>query len=147
MNDLGSSPAGQYENIVDGTIPQDAFLVIEGGSTVALNKPVVTIGRKQGNEIVLDDPRVSRYHAKICLIKGHFVLFDLNSSGGTFVNNKRIDQGILYPGDVISFGGYNLAFMQGSVLASRGNAVLPPVGPGERNTVVFNTNMFHNEKR
>jgi pSer/pThr/pTyr-binding forkhead associated (FHA) protein len=40
------------------------------------------------------------------------MLFDLNSSGGTFVNGQRIDQSILYPGDVVSLAGVTLIFGQ-----------------------------------
>ena len=45
-------------------------------------------------------------------IKGRFVLFDLNSTGGTFVNGQRTSQTVLYPGDVISLAGVALIFGQ-----------------------------------
>ena len=46
------------------------------------------------------------------IVRDRFVLFDLNSSGGTFVNGQRTDQSILYPGDVISLAGVTLIFGQ-----------------------------------
>ncbi len=55
---------------------------------------------------------VSRAHAQLRLVKDHFVLFDLNSSGGTFVNGERTNQSVLYPGDVISLAGITLIFGQ-----------------------------------
>jgi pSer/pThr/pTyr-binding forkhead associated (FHA) protein len=46
------------------------------------------------------------------IVRDRFVLFDLNSSGGTFVNGHRTDQSVLYPGDVISLAGVSLIFGQ-----------------------------------
>jgi pSer/pThr/pTyr-binding forkhead associated (FHA) protein len=64
------------------------------------------------NQLVIDDPRVSRNHAQLRAIKGRFALFDLNSTGGTFVNGQRTSQTVLYPGDVISLAGVALIFGQ-----------------------------------
>ena len=60
----------------------------------------------------IDDPRVSRNHAQLRAIKGRYVVFDLNSTGGTFINGRRASQGVLYPGDVISLAGVMLIFGQ-----------------------------------
>ena len=49
-----------------------------------------TVGRDPGNDIILRDPKVSRHHAEIVFERGFFVLHDLASANGTFVNNKRI---------------------------------------------------------
>jgi pSer/pThr/pTyr-binding forkhead associated (FHA) protein len=140
-------PTGKDKNMPEDTIPVNAFLLFEGGGAITLDKTEITIGRRNDNEIVLDDPRVSRYHAKIRLINENFVLFDLNSSGGTFVNGRRMEQGILYPGDSISLGGCILSFMQGSVVARRGKSLPPVSALGERNTVVLNTDRLHNQRR
>jgi pSer/pThr/pTyr-binding forkhead associated (FHA) protein len=64
------------------------------------------------NQLIIDDPRVSRNHAQLRAIKGRFVVFDLNSTGGTFVNGQRASQTVLYPGDVISLAGVALIFGQ-----------------------------------
>lgn len=93
-------------------IPENAFLIIEGVKVHPLNQPVVNIGRRLENQLVIDDPRVSRNHAQLRAIKGRFVLFDLNSTGGTFVNGQRTSQTVLYPGDVISLAGVALIFGQ-----------------------------------
>lgn len=93
-------------------LPLNAFLVIEGGRIYPLIKTVINIGRSLENHIVIDDLRVSRSHALLHASKGHFVLFDLNSTGGTFVNGQRINQTVLYPGDTISLGGVLLTFKQ-----------------------------------
>jgi len=93
-------------------IPENAFLIIEGIRVHSLNESVVNIGRRLENQLVIDDPRVSRNHAQLRAIKGRFVLFDLNSTGGTFVNGQRTSQTVLYPGDVISLAGVALIFGQ-----------------------------------
>ena len=96
----------------NSAIPENAFLIIEGVKVHPLNESVVNIGRRLENQLVIDDPRVSRNHAQLRAIKGRFVLFDLNSTGGTFVNGQRTSQTVLYPGDVISLAGVALIFGQ-----------------------------------
>jgi pSer/pThr/pTyr-binding forkhead associated (FHA) protein len=94
------------------TIPSNAFLIIEGTQVIPLSRSVTNIGRRLTNHVILDDPRVSRTHAQLRIVKDHFVLFDLNSNGGTFVNGQRTNQSVLHPGDVISLAGVSLIFGQ-----------------------------------
>lgn len=108
-------------------IPENAFLIVEGVKVHALTEPVINIGRRLENHLVIDDPRVSRNHAQLRSIKGRFVLFDLNSTGGTFVNGQRTSQTVLYPGDVISLAGVALIFGQDN----------PPVRPDLADTSPF----------
>ncbi len=49
-----------------------------------------TLGRDPGNDIILRDPKVSRHHAEVVFERGFFVLHDLASANGTYVNGKRI---------------------------------------------------------
>lgn len=109
-------------------IPDNAFLIIEGVKVHPLTEAVVNIGRRLENQLVIDDPRVSRNHAQLRAIKGRFVLFDLNSTGGTFVNGQRTSQTVLYPGDVISLAGVALIFGQDN----------PPPRPDLANTSPLN---------
>jgi len=99
------------ENETD-RIPPNAFFVIDGTRYYPLAKAVISIGRRLENDLVVDDPRVSRNHARLQAIEGHYVLFDLDSTGGTFVNGNRIVQTIIYPNDSISLGGVTLTFHQ-----------------------------------
>lgn len=85
--------------------PESAFLIINGSEVFLLRQPVINIGRRLDNHLVIDDPRVSRNHAQIRSIRGVYVLFDLNSTGGTYVNGQRITQQALKAGDVISLAG------------------------------------------
>src|SRR6266498_2414490 len=125
-------------------IPENAFLIIEGIRVHSLNESVVNIGRRLENQLVIDDPRVSRNHAQLRAIKGRFVLFDLNSTGGTFVNGQRTSQTVLYPGDVISLAGVALIFGQDNPPPRPDLAATSPLdvelGRSERPTAVLNQN-------
>jgi pSer/pThr/pTyr-binding forkhead associated (FHA) protein len=94
------------------TVPEEAFLVIDGVKVFPLTESVVTIGRRLGNTLVIDDTRVSRLHAQLRAINNRYVLFDLESSGGTFLNGRKINQAVVYPGDVISLAGVDLIYGQ-----------------------------------
>ena len=108
----GMATNSNNESEANDTIPENAFLIIEGVKVHPLKESVVNIGRRLENHLVIDDPRISRNHAQLRAIKGRFVLFDLNSTGGTFVNGQRTSQTVLYPGDVISLAGVALIFGQ-----------------------------------
>jgi pSer/pThr/pTyr-binding forkhead associated (FHA) protein len=107
-------PANPQNGIVAPSIPANAFLILHGKEVIPLGTPVINIGRRMDNQIVIDDPRVSRQHAQLRIVKGQYALFDLNSSGGTFVNGKRSNRSMLSPGDVISLAGVTLVFGQDS---------------------------------
>lgn len=94
------------------SLPRNAFLIVDGAHQYELSRPVVNIGRRLDNDLVIEDPRVSRHHAQVRAIKGRFVLFDLDSSGGTYVNGQRRSQSILEPGDVITLAGVSLIYGQ-----------------------------------
>ena len=108
---LPSDPVNQPASTTEG-IPPNAFLIVDGEQNFPLRLPVVNIGRRLDNHLVVDDPRVSRGHAQLRAIKGHYTIFDLNSTGGTFVNNQRVSQHKLNPGDVISLAGVPLNYGQ-----------------------------------
>lgn len=93
-------------------IPPNAFLMVGGESIYQLTQAVLNLGRRVDNHLVLKDPRISRVHAQLRAINGRFVIFDLDSSGGTYVNGERVRQKTLRPGDVISLGGFALVFGQ-----------------------------------
>lgn len=91
-----------------------AFLIVDGASVIIIDKPIIMIGRKSSNDIVLNHEHVSRVHAQIRVIEGRYILQDLGSTVGTSVNGKKIDQFTLRPGDVISLGGIPIIFGRGS---------------------------------
>ncbi len=100
-------------------LPKNAYLILDGVETFALRQTVISIGRRTDNHLIIDDPRVSRTHAQIRATRGHYVLFDLNSTGGTFVNGQRVTNHSLKPGDVISLAGYVMIYGE------------DPQGPGD----------------
>ena len=93
-------------------IPLNAFFVIDGVKIYPLVRSVINIGRRLENDLVIDDPRVSRNHAQLRAVEGNYVLFDRNSTGGTFVNGSRVSETIIYPNDSISLGGIILTYYQ-----------------------------------
>jgi hypothetical protein len=98
----------------------NAFLIVDGVKVFTLTQPVINIGRRLDNQLVIDDPRISRNHAQLRIINGRYVVFDLNSTGGTFVNGQRTSQSVIYPGDVISLAGVALVFGQDNPLPHTG---------------------------
>ncbi len=72
------------------------------GSTYPLHGGTITIGRQAGNHIIIDDPKVSRHHARLTWQGSTFLIEDLGSANGVWVNNARITQSTaLRTGDVI----------------------------------------------
>lgn len=69
-------------------------------------KPASTthIGRETDNDVVLDDPATSRHHAEILFRDGHYVVTDLRSANGTYVNEERVSERALADGDAIRIG-------------------------------------------
>ncbi|MCC6333934.1 MAG: Flp pilus assembly complex ATPase component TadA [Myxococcales bacterium] len=83
----------------------------KGGDTQELlfEKPEVTIGRLAGNDIVLNKGNVSKYHTKLVLKDGKYIVVDLKSTNGTFVNGKKIAAPqVVKPTDKIYIGDYIL---------------------------------------
>ncbi len=74
-----------------------------------LEKGTTTIGRKEGNDIVINDLAVSKKHARINREASYF-LTDLRSSNGTFINGKKILHSKLSDGDIIHFAGIQATF-------------------------------------
>ncbi len=92
----------------------------EQGETVRL-KLKTRIGRERDNELVLTDPRVSRYHTLIELVAGQWIIRDLESANGTFVNGQPISEGHpLSPDDRITVGDTELVFQPSRVSSSTG---------------------------
>lgn len=107
------SRSGEKSNSIDELNRLDAFLIIQGRRHVSLNKPVITIGRQIDNDIVLENPAVSRRHAQIRWRFGRFALFDISAKGKTSVNGQPILEQILQPGDVLSLSEVLLIYGEG----------------------------------
>ena len=81
-------------------------------SECAVGTHAVTIGRLPDNNIVIDNPAVSGRHARVYREGNHYVLEDLKSTNGTFVNDKPIARHTLLEGDVVLVGKHHLLFTQ-----------------------------------
>lgn len=89
----------------EAQIPAGAFLIVGGAQIFPLNLPIVNIGRKSDNHLVLENPQVSRRHAQLRAINGHYHFFDLGSTGGSRINNAEVKSAVLLAGDVINLAG------------------------------------------
>ena len=75
------------------------------GKVFPLDGDVVTIGREAENNIVINDAEVSRKHTQFVFQGGKFIVTDMGSTNGTFINGQRLTgQHILTPGEIISLG-------------------------------------------
>jgi pSer/pThr/pTyr-binding forkhead associated (FHA) protein len=77
---------------------------------IPITKPSITIGRVDKNDIKIENLAVSRQHAKIVKDGDRYIVEDLNSLNGTFVNEKRVMKGILRNNDEILVGKHTLVF-------------------------------------
>ena len=92
-------------------------LVVQGGPNsgmiIPLTKAPITLGRRPDNDVVLDEATVSRRHALIIESPAGFVLRDLSTTNGTFVNRDRLGVGekLLKHGDRIHLAGSEITFV------------------------------------
>ncbi len=93
------------------TPPRIATLIsLSDGRAYPLDRPVIALGRSLDGDIILDDPRISRRHAQIVQEGNAYVLRDLKSANGVWVNGAPVSEQILKNKDVISLGGVELIF-------------------------------------
>jgi len=108
MQSSPSSPTNFRETggSTPGTSVFPHLLLVEGESqrTVMVNRSPFTVGRKADRDFVIPDARVSREHAEIVSEEGKFVVVDIGSRHGTFVNGHRVQRHVLQGGDRLEFG-------------------------------------------
>lgn len=76
-----------------------------------VDSKLISIGRDPSNDFVLDHPTVSRHHARIVSKEGKHIIYDLNSSNGTFVNGNRVINSLdLLPNSLIQISSYRYYF-------------------------------------
>ena len=99
---------------LDALAPGTALLVVargpNAGSRFLLDADVTTVGRHPDSDIFLDDVTVSRRHAQFRRTDDGFVVADVGSLNGTYVNSDRIDDARLHPNDEVQIGKYRLMF-------------------------------------
>jgi pSer/pThr/pTyr-binding forkhead associated (FHA) protein len=95
---------------------------------------VVTIGRLADNRVVLDHPTVSSHHACVFTDGDQFIVEDLQSTNGTFVNGRRVARRALRDGDVVTIGRHTILFDR-TATAQPGKAALADEVPNSGDTV------------
>jgi len=96
------------------------------GVTFPLESDQLTIGRDASNGVAINDAEVSRKHSRLSFQGGKYVIEDLGSTNGTFVNGQRLSGPVvLKPGDVVSLG-EQIVLMYDSVSADPGATMAAP---------------------
>jgi pSer/pThr/pTyr-binding forkhead associated (FHA) protein len=94
-----------------------ALLVVRrgpnAGARFLLDAERTTAGRRPDSDIFLDDVTVSRKHAEFVRREGQFVVRDVGSLNGTYVQRDRIEQAVLRTGDEVQIGKYRMVFYPG----------------------------------
>ncbi|SNR54773.1 FHA domain-containing protein [Haloechinothrix alba] len=92
-----------------------ALLVVKrgpnAGSRFLLDRDTTSAGRHPDSDIFLDDVTVSRRHAEFRREGGEFVVIDVGSLNGTYVNREPVDQAVLAGGDEVQIGKFRLVFL------------------------------------
>ena len=90
-----------------------AYLVIHS-QIFPLKKEIVRIGRKLDNDLVIQEPMVSRYHAEVRFEDGEFFVYDIGSRFGTFLNSEKVERAPVKNGDTISLANSPVLFIDRS---------------------------------
>jgi hypothetical protein len=109
--------AEAHQGAVDALTPGSALLVVKrgpnAGSRFLLDQDVTTAGRHPDSDIFLDDVTVSRRHAEFRRDEqtGGFLVQDVGSLNGTYLNRERIETAELASGDEVQVGKFRLVFL------------------------------------
>jgi pSer/pThr/pTyr-binding forkhead associated (FHA) protein len=109
---------------VDALPSGSALLVVKrgpnAGSRFLLDQDTTSAGRHPDSDIFLDDVTVSRRHAEFRREGGEFVVIDVGSLNGTYVNREPVDQAVLANGDEVQIGKFRLVFLTGPAAGGTG---------------------------
>lgn len=86
------------------------FLIINK-QIIPLTKTITTLGRQFENDIVFQEEFLSRFHAELVHENDKYVLYDKDSTSGTFVNGRKVDRCVLNSGDLISLANIYIMFV------------------------------------
>jgi pSer/pThr/pTyr-binding forkhead associated (FHA) protein len=110
--ETGLSPADTAA--IDALPAQSALLVVQrgpnAGARFLLDADRTTAGRRPDSDIFLDDVTVSRKHAEFVRRGDDFVVRDVGSLNGTYVQRDRIDEAVLRDGDEVQIGKFRMVF-------------------------------------
>jgi len=118
-----AEPTEQPVSGVDALPSGSALLVVKrgpnAGSRFLLDQDTTSAGRHPDSDIFLDDVTVSRRHAEFRREGGDFVVVDVGSLNGTYVNREPVDTAVLASGDEVQIGKFRLVFLTGLSGAQR----------------------------
>jgi pSer/pThr/pTyr-binding forkhead associated (FHA) protein len=107
---------------------------------VAVEEREVSIGRSPDNAVVIDNPAVSHYHARVFNEEGRLMLEDFGSLNGTFVNGQRVKMVGLKPGDSVMIGKHTIVVTDSAeVRAHRLSGDSKSAAPKINETVMLDT--------
>jgi len=131
--DPSPSPKVSDEHAPSTQVAGPCLSIIKGsaeGQTIQLGHGVsgISLGRSADNDVVVDDPLVSRHHARISQQNGQYVIVDSGSSNGTVVNGNKVQTQSLSPGAVIKLGDTELVYQGPTIKGS--NQPVKAAAPG-----------------
>lgn len=107
------------------------LVVVEAGGSpkeYLLAKETITVGRAYDNDIILSDPKASRYHGEFRRTDGQYEIVDLGSTNGTRIGSERIQRRVLPDGTTVRIGASELRFQMSA-------AGVPPPAREETGTI------------
>ncbi|MEK6256058.1 MAG: FHA domain-containing protein [Chloroflexota bacterium] len=118
MSEIGSTndlkiAMTSNNNFRDPAIPNNVFLEINN-QVIPIMRRETKLGRSLENDLVIQDVLVSRDHAKVVCEDGKFILYNLDSTGGSFINGTKCTRGELKSGDEISLATVKITFREES---------------------------------
>jgi pSer/pThr/pTyr-binding forkhead associated (FHA) protein len=127
LAEVEGAPAPASEPAVAGVdaLPVGSALLVvkrgpNAGSRFLLDRDTTSAGRHPDSDIFLDDVTVSRRHAEFRREGGEFVVIDVGSLNGTYVNREPVDQAVLANGDEVQIGKFRLVFLTGPAPGGQG---------------------------
>jgi pSer/pThr/pTyr-binding forkhead associated (FHA) protein len=119
LTDADAGLSAQDQSTVDALAHGTALLVVlrgpNTGARFLLDADQVSTGRHPDSDIFLDDVTVSRTHATFRREGDDFIVQDVGSLNGTYVNRERIEEATLKTGDEVQIGKFRLVFYAGAV--------------------------------
>ena len=114
---IGGPENGEVYAVDDLPVGVGMLVVHRGpgaGSRFVLDRDVVTAGRHPESDIFLDDVTVSRRHAEVVRSGDGYLVRDVGSLNGTYLNRERIDEAPIDNGDELQIGRFKLVFVVGT---------------------------------
>ena len=117
--DSSGDPADEEISVPAGDLAEGTGVLVvkrgpDAGARFVLTGEVTRVGRHPDSEIFLDDVTVSRRHAEFRREGAHYVVTDVGSLNGTYVNRERIETATLKGGDEVQIGKFKLVFLSTS---------------------------------